>query len=257
MGTTTVIPLLGRAYRLFIPTGVAPNAPLVIYHHSGLGNAEQAENETGLDAVSEAHTTPFVIAYPYGTGINIDGIGDVDVWNLGTQKADGTVIGGHRIGLSWLVGADDVSFVRDMLAHILLNQSVDPTKVYVAGHSNGGEMTYSMISIYPEKFAGATCISTGMMIDRSDCAASIPLHINHVHGTADLIIPLAGGNSNLFSLGRSGLYPFAETKQFLEDRGASYTTYILEGVPHAYVSVSAALQASIGMTCAELIATMV
>jgi len=52
-------------------------------------------------------------------------------------------------------GPDDVNFFRQMLDMVLEKYpEIDPERVYVSGHSNGGMMTQRLMRMMPERFAG-------------------------------------------------------------------------------------------------------
>jgi polyhydroxybutyrate depolymerase len=91
---------------------------------------------------------------------------------------------------------DDVGYIRAVVEHAIAVEDVDPTKVYVAGFSLGGQMTLRLIHEIPELLAGAAVLSANMpapdnlTIHRD---ARIPLPVLTVHGTADPLAPFGGG----------------------------------------------------------------
>ena len=91
---------------------------------------------------------------------------------------------------------DDVGYIRAVVEHAIAVEDVDPTKVYVAGFSLGGQMTLRLIHEIPEILAGAAVLSANMpapdnlTIDRD---ARIGLPVLTMHGTADPLAPYRGG----------------------------------------------------------------
>src|SRR5262249_44803117 len=109
---------LQRTYRVHAPPGLdgATAVPLVVDIH-GLGsNSSQQEGISGMKGMSDQHG--FLVAYP--DGVN-------NAFNAGTCCGNPTV--------------DDVAFIRAMVSQVEAEATVDSSRVYVTGLSNGGAMT--------------------------------------------------------------------------------------------------------------------
>lgn len=258
MGTTTTVILNDRFYRLFIPTGIGADCPLVIALHPGLTDAEDWETRLGLNDVSEAAATPFMIAYPDGSGFFTQDSSFVATWNSGLVNAE-KVISGKAAGVSVLLDQNDLDFLRRMRYHILNTQDVDPTKVYLTGYSNGGEIAYSWLSLYPDEMVAATIFASALMIDGNNCSDTINLPITHVYGTLDSVIPYTGSTpANLLTILFSGTLPsLADFSEFLAERGADFTFYRLPGATHTFDSINTFLTLYYSKTMATLIGDMV
>jgi polyhydroxybutyrate depolymerase len=105
-----------RAYRLFVPHGYDGHLrlPLVLdLHGSGDTSAGQARN-SGFEILSASEG--FIVA-------TLDAEGGR--WNVPVQD--------NR--------ADDVAYVRDVIAHVTARVCTDETRVYATGFSGGGRMT--------------------------------------------------------------------------------------------------------------------
>jgi polyhydroxybutyrate depolymerase len=105
-----------RAYRLFVPPGYdgVLRLPLVLdLHGSGGSSADQAKT-SGLETLSTSER--FIVA-------TLDAEGGR--WNVPVQA--------NR--------ADDVAYVRDVIAHVAAHVCTDDTRIYVTGFSGGGRMT--------------------------------------------------------------------------------------------------------------------
>jgi polyhydroxybutyrate depolymerase len=91
---------------------------------------------------------------------------------------------------------DDVGFIRAVIDHAIDTEDVDPTRVYVAGFSLGGQMTLRLIHEIPELLAGAAVLSANMptpdnlTVNRD---AQLALPVLTIHGTADPLAPFNGG----------------------------------------------------------------
>ena len=159
---------LSRDYRIFIPAGLPAKSPLVIMLHGGFGSAQQAETSYGWD--EQAAADHFIVAYP-------DGIDRA--WN----------VGGGCCGQPAATGVDDVAFITTVVAQIEARASVDPSRVYATGISNGGMMAYRL-ACDTSIFAAIAPDSATLL---GDCASPHPLSVIHIHGLADKNIPFAGG----------------------------------------------------------------
>jgi len=105
-----------RAYRLFVPPGYDGHLrlPVVLDLHGSGGTAAGQAGNSGLETVSVRER--FIVA----TLEAEDGL-----WNVPVQNTR----------------ADDVAYVRDVIAHVAARLCTDETRVYATGFSGGGRMT--------------------------------------------------------------------------------------------------------------------
>lgn len=180
-GSTTVQQMLvaghQRTYRLHLPThyDTIRNSALVIVLHGHGESAENFEKYTGMSDKADAEG--FIVVYPQA-------LGDPSAWH--------TAIDGPR-------RRDDIRFVRDIISAIERKYRVDRRRVFAAGHSNGGIMTYRLASTLSDQIAaiGVTAASIGMIGDDGDtiriAPPTHPVSVIHFHGVADPSVPYAGG----------------------------------------------------------------
>ena len=93
-------------------------------------------------------------------------------------------------------GIDDVGFVRAAVERIGVTHGIDPSRVFVVGFSNGGQMAMRLVHEVPELLAGAAVIGAGMPTPDGFLfphAPAHPLPVLLVHGTRDRIAPYRGG----------------------------------------------------------------
>jgi len=159
-----------RTYLVHVPKGLDPKVPapvVVVYHGAGM-TARIVRAYTALDAVSDKHR--FVVVYPEGTGL-------VPTWNSG--------------GIPFVVNkADDVAFTRDLLDDLKAVATVDPKRVYAAGFSNGGMMTYKLANELSDTFAAVCAVGGTMTYDVPTPKRPVP--VLHSHGTEDAFVPMTG-----------------------------------------------------------------
>lgn len=89
---------------------------------------------------------------------------------------------------------DDVGLIRAIIQRAVTEHQVDPTRIYVIGMSNGAMMTFRLASEIGDQLAGFATVS-GSMASVSDCPApKTPVSALIISGTADPLVPYAGGN---------------------------------------------------------------
>ena len=89
-------------------------------------------------------------------------------------------------------GVDDVGHLTGLIDEALEKLPVDPRRVFLVGHSNGGFMSYRMACDVADRIAGIASIAGASWKDASKCAPSEPVAVRQIHGTLDWTIPFAG-----------------------------------------------------------------
>ena len=84
-----------------------------------------------------------------------------------------------------------VNFVLSVIDDIALHFNVDPRRVYLVGHSNGGFMAYRMACDHPDRIAAVA--THGSFVTSWDCAPSQAVHVLHMHGTLDQAVNYTAG----------------------------------------------------------------
>jgi polyhydroxybutyrate depolymerase len=168
----------GRPYGLFVPSGYAARTPaplVVLLHGYGASGAAQ-ESYFRLQAVAEAET--FLYATPDGT---LDQ-GGSRFWNATDACCD-----------LYDTGVDDVGYLTALIDDVGARYSVDPRRVYLVGHSNGGFMSHRMACERADRIAAIVALAGTVWNDPGACSASAPVAIAHAHGTMDSVILYGGG----------------------------------------------------------------
>ncbi len=134
-----------------------------------------ASNPHGQRAFSQweqvAAQVQAVVLYPQGTGFP-------QRWNADSE-----------FGVD---GADDVSFIRDLIEQLNDQIPIDGRRLYLTGFSNGGAMALRLACELSKQFAAAATVATPVTPDLANCRPerSIPLLV--FHGTEDQIVPYQG-----------------------------------------------------------------
>jgi polyhydroxybutyrate depolymerase len=87
---------------------------------------------------------------------------------------------------------DDASYIRGLIDEVSAEYSVDPKRIFLWGHSNGGFMSYRMACDFSETIAGLVSLAGATHLNASDCGATEPVNILQIHGDLDSTVPFAG-----------------------------------------------------------------
>lgn len=166
-----------REYIIHVPSGYqeGDNLPLVIVYHGFGGCAYYMPDETsGLNDLADEEN--FFVAYPQAAYRPAK---EDTYWEPGFN-------GGESIYL------DDIFFSGQLIEHIDEEFSLDLTRVYAAGYSNGGMLTYSLACLRGDLFAGV-CVMSGALLDGMDsCDPTQPVPMVIFHGVGDFVLPYNG-----------------------------------------------------------------
>jgi polyhydroxybutyrate depolymerase len=161
---------VARTYRVHAPPGFGGTTPvpLVVDIH-GLGsNSAQQEGISGMKAMSDQHG--FLVAYPDGLD---------NAFNAGICCGNTDV--------------DDVGFLRTMVSRVEGEATVDPSRVYVTGLSNGGAMTQRLACDAADLFAAAAPMAFPIPFKpRTGCQPSRSMPVLTFMGLTDVLVRYDG-----------------------------------------------------------------
>ena len=159
-----------RKYLLHVPQNLTDNAPLVLLLH---GYRADARDYTELGMNRLADVNGFAVCYPQGA----DDLEGIPHWNA-------------RLKIS---KTDDIGFLSALASHLQAQHSLNDSKTFVCGISNGGFMSYTLVAEKPDVFkAAASVIGTmsGHTWENRDSIRPVPiLQVSSLH---DEVIPYDG-----------------------------------------------------------------
>lgn len=166
-----------RSYILYMPPDldVSQPAPLVFVFHGGGGDAQSAIRMSGMNKIADEKG--FLVVYPNGSGRLEE---KLLTWN-----------GGTCCGFAQRNNVDDVGFVRTILADLKTAAAIDAKRIYAAGMSNGGIMSYRLACEASDIFAAIAPVAG--TLNFAPCEPSQPVAVIHFHGTSDEHVPYDGG----------------------------------------------------------------
>lgn len=172
----TVTKYIGtRSYELHVPPGLSgTSVPVVLMLHGGGGNGRIYEGITGLSSYADAKKK-FILAYPNSQMYGF--------WN-------------------YAEGSSEVTFLKNVATNIASSYCVDPKRVFVTGHSNGGLMsdrlacdaasTFAAFAPYAGSSAQESLQPSGM----GGCSPSRTVPYAFFHGDGDTSAPIAYQQAN-------------------------------------------------------------
>ncbi len=163
-----------RTLRYHVPKHIETTPALVIVLHGGLGSAISGEWDSRMSEQSEKQH--FLVAYPNGY--------------LRTWNAYGCCGPAKRKHI------DDIAFLRMIIEKFEREFAVDPTRVFVAGVSNGGMMAYRAGLELSDKVAAVGSLEGCMY--KTQRVLDIPISVIAINGKKDRIIRYDGGVGQQF-----------------------------------------------------------
>ena len=173
--TITINGMQPRTYYLRIPAqySAATSVPLLLALHSRSMNAKTIFNDSQI--LSSAESLNFIVA-----GLNGAVYEEASSWNAGKCCTNATTY-----------EENDLLFASTVIDFVTSKYSIDKSRVWVMGHSNGGMMAYRLACDLSEKVT-AIAVVTGALVDDS-CTPTKPVSTLHIHGNLDPTVPFHGG----------------------------------------------------------------
>lgn len=166
-----------RRYILYVPESAraAPQpVPLVLDFH---GMTSSANRYMGISCWrSFAEREGVVVAYPQGTGL------------FNTFEA------GECCAFPPPGGRDDVQFARDVVSDVVARLAqeqltIDITRVFATGHSNGGKMAHHLACVAPDFLAGVSAVAQAYSLGPDGtCPGDERIPLIEFRGDADPIV---------------------------------------------------------------------
>jgi polyhydroxybutyrate depolymerase len=186
-----------RSYVIYLPAhydGSRP-LPLVVSVHGAFSTAELHQKRTGFNAVADE--VGFAVAYPRGMGL----FDRLRHWNSG-----------HCCGPARFTLLDDVAYLDAVIDDVMDRVRIDPSRVYMAGYSNGGMMTHRFAAERSRRLAAAA-VTAGTIGGKPDARTpvwkvpqpEVPVPILMIHGREDPIVQYEGGEDRRSATGRTWL----------------------------------------------------
>jgi len=163
-----------RRFIIYLPEGYnnAGAMPMIFVIHGGSGTPEGMINIANFKLISEREKV--VLVYPAGIQNN---------WN------DGRPTTPNQLGIN------DVGFFNQMCDYLINNYSVDSTRIYATGISNGGFMSSRLGCELSDRIAAIAVDAATMEANTiaPNCNPGRPVPAIYIHGSSDPLVPFTGG----------------------------------------------------------------
>jgi polyhydroxybutyrate depolymerase len=167
-----------RPYELIRPEKLDPfkPAPLVVLLHGYMDSGDGINRYFMLDDLVDGRG--FLYTHPDGT---TDSVGK-KFWNATDACCN---YQGSKV--------DDVAYLTAVLDDIVARNNVDPKRIYLVGHSNGGFMVNRLGCELSPRIAAVVSLAGANWFDPSKCKAASPVNVLQIHGDADDNVFIDGG----------------------------------------------------------------
>jgi polyhydroxybutyrate depolymerase len=163
-----------RSFLLYLPSGYnnAGKMPMILALHGGMGTGEGMMTLANFKTIADRDKV--VVVYP-------DGI--ANSWN------DGRPTDANQQGV------DDVNFFNRLCDYMITNYSVEGTKIYATGMSNGGFMSSRLGCELSSRISAIAVVGASIEANTifSACNPGVPVPAIYIHGTNDGFVPFSGG----------------------------------------------------------------
>jgi polyhydroxybutyrate depolymerase len=185
-----------RRYWIYVPSFVSSSPhPAIVALHGGGGSGMVQASTTQLNQLAARQGIYMVY---------LEGYGAIQTFNAG-----------GCCGAAQSLNVDDVLYVSRVLDDITANYSIDASKVFAAGFSNGAMMSHRLACALSDRISGIAAVSGGSAEFDKDgnqyfvCSPQRPIPVLHIHALNDRNYPYAGGVGA--GISGSNFYPIDST----------------------------------------------
>ena len=171
-----------RTYILHVPSCYSngTETPLVIALH-GHSSSAAAGFERWSHLSEKADSECFIVAYPNGLHYPWDADSS-KLWNVGGPYEE------------WTQETDDVGFINQMIDLISKYYTINASRIFVTGHSNGSRMTYRLGYELSKKIA-AIAPHSGQMVYVPSKKMDSAVPVLHLHALDDSVAYYKGSTT--------------------------------------------------------------
>ena len=163
-----------RQFYIYLGSSYVSNSPVLFSLHGYTSRGLWNMNYTGFQSIADQNG--FLVIYPQGTLLPSTG---QTHWNVG----------------GWTTGSttDDVGFINEVIEFLDDEYSIDKSRIYSTGMSNGGYMSYKLACDLSSKIAAVASVTGSMTFETfSSCYPSNPTSVAQIHGMEDSVVSYYG-----------------------------------------------------------------
>ena len=159
-----------RCWNKHVPERLGNTPALVVDLHGGGASPEYQRELAGWAGLADEEG--FVVVWPYGLA---------RTWNAGELCCDPASTD----------DVDDVGFLRKLIASVVTSDGVDPSRVYLSGHSNGCAMAQRFAGEASDAVAAVACMALYLLVEPAP--GYTPVSVMEIHGSNDPVIGYGPG----------------------------------------------------------------
>jgi len=161
-----------------VPANYAADTPaaLIVLLHGYTSSGPIQDFYMGFSAIADNYG--FLLVAPNGD--KEEGGDKHRFWNASTACCD-----------FYKSNVDDSAYVLNIIKEVKAEFNIDPNRVYLIGHSNGGFMSYRAAYDHSETIAAIASMAGASHLEQRS-APKNPVHILQIHGTGDGTIAYDG-----------------------------------------------------------------
>ena len=167
-----------RPFTLVLPSNYQPStpAPLIIALHGYTAESPYAQSYFALGKVADEKG--ILTVFPSGSK---DSNGYL-FWNATPAccNFDSSTV-------------DDEAYLLSIIDAVSKDHAVDPARIYIIGHSNGGFMAHRMACNQSDRIAAIVSLSGTTFSNPKSCNPTSGVSVLQIHGTNDEVITYTGG----------------------------------------------------------------
>ena len=163
-----------RQFYIYVGSTYTSNSSILFSLHGYTSRGLWNMNYTGFQSIADQEG--FIVIYPQGTLLPSTG---QTHWNVG----------------GWTTGSttDDVGFINEIIEFIDDEYSIDKSRIYSTGMSNGGYMSYKLACDLSSKIAAVVSVTGSMTPETFDsCSPTHATSIAQIHGLQDSVVNYYG-----------------------------------------------------------------
>ena len=170
---------ISREYLVHVPESYRPGhaIAMLIALHGGGGDADFQADDSKYRLITKSEQAGFIAVFPNGYSRFESGV--LATWNAGRCCAAAV-----------RDKVDDVGFIREMIARMERQASIDTKRIFATGMSNGAMMSWRLACEVPEIRAIAPVEGTD---NSSSCNPAHPVPVIQFHAVDDEMVAFSGG----------------------------------------------------------------
>ncbi len=176
---------LARKYRVHVPRSYSPDKPmpLLVALHGGGGDMDHQADDSHYGQISASESEGFIAVFP--NGYSRLPSGKLATWNAGTC-----------CGAARDQRVDDVGFIRAVIGHVRQQLSIDGSRIYATGMSNGAMMAYRLACEMGDTIKAIAAVAG--TDNTTQCTPNAAVSVLHIHAQDDDRVLFHGGAGKAF-----------------------------------------------------------